>query len=442
MSSERVVIYPSTNREFDSKIQDVINSLSKKGGGEIVLNPGLYRSKPIELISNLKITFLQGVIIQFSDDFSHYNPQFTRWEGTECYALRSMLFAGDCENIILEGPGVLDGLGQKWWSSYQKLRSGIVSDSVKNVQEKLRLLNRNLKFGSGGGGIETNFLRPSLVQFKNCHNVKISGLTLKDSAFWNTHILYSKNIELENLFFINPPDAPNTDGLDIDSSCFVDVKGCNFNVGDDCLCLKSGMDEDGQRVGISCNNIYISNCSMNKGHGGIVFGSETAGGINNIKIKNCTMSGTDRGIRIKTRRGRGGDIKNININDLKMEGVISPIVVNMYYRCGATEDSIGLLSSLDTKTFDPISTPVIENIIIRNIEAHNIKSSAAFFYGIPESPIKNLNVENFIVTTDRNSKIMQPAMDFFDSQPEDYKIVMNNVENLYIKNIVIDGELC
>ncbi|MGL1890866.1 MAG: glycoside hydrolase family 28 protein [Spirochaetaceae bacterium] len=438
MNNIKIFIDANNKNEFTNDIQIAIDECSNKLGGKIILNTGIHKSLPIILKSNIELHLEDEAILLFSDNFSDYESVFTRWEGTECHALRSMIFAVNCTDVKITGAGTIDGLGMKWWAEYKNIRNGILSSEVIKVQNLLRPLNANIDAGSGGGGIDTDFLRPSLIQIKNCNNVLIEGVTLKDSAFWNTHILYSDNIRLKKVIFESPNDAPNTDGLDIDSSSFIDVTDCHFDVGDDCLCLKSGMDADGIRVGKSTHDVRISGCSMFSGHGGIVIGSETSGGIHDIDIRDCVMAGTDRGIRVKTRRKRGGTIKNINIDNLKMDNVICPLVMNMYYRCGASKDQVEYLKSTDEKEFIQDATPVIENISVSNIIATNIRSSAAFFYGLPESYIKNLTLRNFNIKTDSELSKSTPAMDFFDTQPEN-DIFLKNISGFKSSNIKINN---
>ena len=82
-------------------------------------------------------------------------------------------------------------------------------------------------------------------------------------------------------------------------------------------------------------NITIRHSLLMRGHGSITIGSEIAGGAKNVLIENCVFDGTDRGLRIKTRRGRGKDsvIDDITFRDIEMKGVLTPVVVNSFYFC-------------------------------------------------------------------------------------------------------------
>ena len=113
-------------------------------------------------------------------------------------------------------------------------------------------------------------------------------------------ILLVYNIDVKN-----PSDSPNTDGLDPDSSSYINVIGCHFSVGDDCIAIKSGKISMVEKYYKPSSYITIRNCLMEDGHGAIVLGSELSSGVSHLSVSKCYFKNTDRGLRIKTRRGRG-----------------------------------------------------------------------------------------------------------------------------------------
>jgi polygalacturonase len=294
------------------------------------------------------------------------------------------------------------------------------------------------KAGSGGGGIETNFLRPPLVQFNDCSNVTISGITVRNSAFWNTHILYCSDVTIRNVRFSNPSDSPNTDGLDIDSSDNVRISDCFFDVGDDCLALKSGMDEDGRRVGRPTENVTITNCIMRKGHGAVVFGSECAGGIRNVVVSNCIFIDTDRGIRVKSRRKRGGFIENIHVSNIIMENVICPIVLNLYYRCGIKPEEREYANSKKREAVNE-GTPFIRNINVSGISSIRTKSACGVFFGLPEKPIEGIVVRDSYFEMVGQSEPVAPAMDFEDTKAIRRGFFGYNLKDCKLSHIDVKG---
>ncbi len=289
----------------------------------------------------------------------------------------------------------------------------------------------------GGGGIKSFFFRPPLIQFNKCSNVLLDGFTVRNSPFWNTHILYCKNVIIKNATFQNPEDGNNGDGLDIDSCNGVQISGCNFDVNDDCLVFKSGIGEDGIRVNKPCENVVVKNCKMLHGHGSIVMGSETAGGIRNIEISDCVLNGTDRGIRIKSRRGRAGGVENLTLNKITMNGVGCPIVMHLYYECGAQPEEIPALSDRNARPITA-TTPYIRNVKITNVTANNAQTAACVFLGLPERPISNVLFENVKITVDKNGKPGRPAMAFGMKEMHGEGLIVDLVENFVQRNTHIE----
>jgi rhamnogalacturonyl hydrolase YesR/polygalacturonase len=394
-------------------IQQTITFCAKHGGGTVVFPPGIYLTGSIHLCSNLTLYIDLGATLLFSSDFGDYPPVRTRWEGVECYGFSPLVYGSELENISVIGRGTLDGQGEAWWNELRRRRQEGITQPESEFEKQLAQLNPGYESaGSGGGGREIQFLRPPLVQLINCRNVLLEGLTHQNSPFWNTHLVYCDNVVIQNVCFKNPSDAPNTDGLDIDSCRNVRVSNCFFDVGDDCLCLKSGMDEDGKRVGKPTENVTISNCIMLHGHGGVVIGSEIAGNIRNVTISNCQFFGTDRGIRIKARRGRGGTVEDIRVNNIIMQRVLSPIVMNLFYRCGASPSDAFLFETNPQSVTE--ETPIVRNISLSNITARDVRAAAGFLHGLPEMPIQNVRFHDIVIETtcDPQEQGGEPAMVF------------------------------
>src|SRR4030042_474938 len=154
-----------------------------------------------------------GAVIYFSKNFNDYTPVFTRWEGVECFGFHPCIYGKDLENIGITGHGIIDGQGEIWWEELRKRRKeGRIKPELDIEKEIARLNPGYEKAGSGGGGREMQFLRPPLIQFINCKNVTMDGVTCRNSPLWNNHYVYCENVSVNNVKFINPYDAPNTDG--------------------------------------------------------------------------------------------------------------------------------------------------------------------------------------------------------------------------------------
>ncbi|QGH36555.1 glycoside hydrolase family 28 protein [Gracilibacillus salitolerans] len=380
--------------ETDSSaaIQQAIDACETAGGGTVYIPSGTYQTGPFALKSNMTLYLDAGAVLSFTDDFERFPVVKTRWSGYVCYGFMPLIFGENLTNVAIKGDGVIDGNGQAWWKVNKQLRKGEHFQSPKT--EEIAEANKDFTEPADTNLVEwsSQFLRPPLIQFFEADHVTISGVTVKNSPFWNTHLVFCNNVSIQNVTFQNPADTPNGDGLDIDSCQNVRISTCHFDVGDDCVVLKSGINQDGRHYGVPTKNVTVTNCTMHHGHGGVVFGSENSGGIENITVSNCIFDGTDRGIRIKTNRERGSYIRNIVVQNIMMDDVLCPIAINSFYRHGVSKSNPELLNAAPVAVTE--KTPVVEQINISHITARNCRAAAGFIYGLPEMPVKKVSLEH------------------------------------------------
>jgi polygalacturonase len=244
-----------------------------------------------------------------------------------------------------------------------------------------------------------------------------------------------------NLNIINPKDSPNTDALDPESCKQVEILGIYFSVGDDCIALKSGKIYMGAKYKKPSEDITIRQCCMRDGHGCVTIGSEMSGGVRNITVTDCLFINTDRGLRIKTRRGRGKDavIDNIIFENILMDGVMTPLAINCFYFC----DPDGHTSYVQNKDPLPVDdrTPHLRRLSFRNMECKNCHIAAVYVQGLPEQKIKELSFEN--ITFSFAEEAMAGVPEMLDGiQPvSNLGICINNVEELLIQNVTVEGQM-
>ena len=380
-------------------VQDAVDAARGNGQDgatvELIFPAGIYETGPVVLHSDMVITLEEGAIIRFSDDPTRYPPVWTRWEGVECYAMHPLLYASEANNITLRGKGTIEGSGKRWWDAFRNIEAEDRTSPREPWERELAELNPDYRSRPGGGARpQTQFLRPPLVQFWKCSNITLEDITLQNSPFWTLHLVYSRDISIRRMTILNPADAINTDAIDLDSSRDITIEDCLFDVGDDAITLKSGSGADGLRINIPTQNVTARRCRILASHGGIAIGSETAGGIENVLIEDCEFIGTQRAIRLKSRRGRGGTIRNISLSKLRMTGCWCPIVIGQYFAPGVLPEERETVLSLLPQ---PVTsgTPHIRDITISDVTATDIRSTAAFIVGLPEAPIENVTVSRF-----------------------------------------------
>ena len=118
----------------------------------------------------------------------------------------------------------------------------------------------------------------------------------------------------------------------------------------------------------------------------VVIGSEMSAGVRNVTAGNIVCVGTDRAVRIKSTRGRGGVVENIRFSNFVVENVKEPISITAFY----------------TKTDpEPVSerTPVFRDIAISHFTIKNSPCMAKIF-GLPEMPIHRLTISDVVADTE------------------------------------------
>ncbi len=364
-------------------IRKAIDAAAQAGGGTVVFPAGQYLTGPIHLKSNLTLLVEAGAVVKFSADFGDYLPMVrSRWEGTEVTNFSPLIYADHVQNVAIQGRGVLDGQGEAWWNQYRALRVEREKDGVWATatpwQKEFFRLNGRLEMPDDPDRLRSGFLRPPLVQLLDSTNISIRDITLRNSPFWTINPVNCEGVTVSGVTIVNPPEAPNTDGINPESCRNVHISDCHINVGDDCITIKSGRDREARLRGRAAENYTITNSTMLRGHGGVVIGSEMSGGVRNIAVSNCVFDGTDRGIRIKSNRGRGGVVEDVRVSNVVMRNIREEaITLSLLYRQAPPE---------------PFSerTPRFRRIHLGGITGS--ATQAASLVGLEESPLEDIRL--------------------------------------------------
>lgn len=405
-------------------ITKTIAACADAGGGRVVIPAGIWLTGPIQLKSNINLHTEKGALIIFSANRSDYPLIDTWFEGRPEYRCMSPIFGENLENIAITGEGVFDGSGEAWrpvkkfkmtemqwkellasggvldqkgttwWPSKTAMNGAAFLDSLRqNGQQPQRADCEKVR----------DYLRPVLLQLSRCKKILLDGPTFQNSPAWNLHPLMSENITIRNITVRNPWYSQNGDGLDLESCRNVTVYNCNFDVGDDAICLKSGRDEAGRKRGMPTENVQIYDCIVYHGHGGFVIGSEMSGGVRNIEIRDCTFIGTDTGLRFKSTRGRGGIVENIFIKRIFMKDIPAvAITFNLFYSGQAPivdPGQSGVAVSEENLAVTE-ATPQFKNIFITDVIARGA-AQAVELLGLPEMPLQNIEMKNVSISAEK-----------------------------------------
>lgn len=433
-----------------------MQALSQKGGGTLTVPSGIWYTGPIVFQSNINLHLEKGALILFSSNFDLYPLVHTVFEGLDTRRCQSPISGRNLKNIAITGEGSINGSGDAWRplkkskvtdSHWQRVikSGGVVKDGNYWFPSKGSLKGNDMSDMNVPQGDLSDeewksvkdFLRPVMVSFIECENVLLEGVLFENSPSWNIHPLMCKNVIVDNVFVRNPGYSQNGDGLDLESCQNSIIVNSTFDVGDDAICIKSGKDEDGRRRGMPTENVIIDNCKVFQGHGGFVVGSEMSGGVRNISVSNCQFLGTDVGLRFKSRRGRGGVVENIYVNNINMFDIATEsFLFDLYY--GGKSASEALEDGDETPVENIVyevdeTTPVFRNIYVKNLTSRNARR-AMYFNGLPEMNITNINLENTTITSTFGGELSESDGITFKNvkiiPKEGPALILNNVKNM------------
>lgn len=357
-------------------LASAIASLDKLGGGRVLVPAGTWLTGPIHLRSNIELHLAENAVLKFSDVIEDYLPVvFVRGGGIEFYNYSALIYARGCQNIGVTGPGRLDGNAKVWWDWKTKETREQFAMGAAGVPVDQRL------FGTREAAI-----RPSFINFIECKNVLLEGFTIGSGPNWTIHPVYCENIIIRHVTVAT--SGPNNDGIDPDSCRNVLIEHCTFSTGDDCVVLKSGYDQDGRRVARPTENVVMRHSSSQRGHGGLVIGSEMSGSVRNVYMHDCDFEGTDRVLRIKSRPGRGGVVENIFVENVTARALKREVVIlNMDY----TSDPNAIVDT---------HPPVFRNIHVKKVAA-SVAPVAIRITGMDSSLIQNVTFEDVAIVAER-----------------------------------------
>ena len=349
-------------------IQAAIDSCTNAGGGTVHFENGIYLTAPFELKSNVTlIVDSTASIIASQDMYDFYPDDFDTTGGSNPSSYRPLITSNYADNITIAGNGIIDGQGEPWWQAF---RSGTITT------------------------------RPRLIQLNHGKHLLLKDITLKNSPQFHFVPSWCIDVTVDNVTILSPEDAPNTDGIDPMTSHHIRIKNCYIDTGDDNVAIKSG-NYDPSYPNAGSSDIIVSDCTFLNGHG-VSIGSETNGDVDSMLVENCSFNGTDNGIRIKSNRTRGGNVRGITYKNLTMTNVGYPILFSEYYPDVPDQN--------DPPQQITSTTPYYHDITVEGLTATNCRYGGIII-GLPETPMTNIYLSNVNISANTGLRIRNAAVD-------------------------------
>lgn len=368
--------------------QKAMAACNKAGGGRVVVPEGEWLSGPIHFKSNCNLYLSEGATIVFSDDSSLYLPAVkTSWEGTECMNYSPLLYAYECENIAISGPGKLAPKMDFWRTWFKRPASHIQATRQLYAMCSTNVPVEQRRMETPGAN-----MRPHLIHFNRCSNIQLSDFKIRESPFWTIHLFLCKDVWAHHLDVY--AHGHNNDGIDVEMTQHVIIEDCRFDQGDDAVVLKSGRNQDAWRLATPTQDVVVRRCEIVQGHCLLGIGSEMAGGVRRVYMHDCHSSrAVYRLFYLKTNHRRGGFIEDItldNVSAARMKRVFE-IDTDVLYQW---RDIVPTFETAITR---------IRNISIRNV---NCREAEAIFEirGDQRDPVQGVFIEN--VHVDRLTKFV------------------------------------
>lgn len=340
-------------------------------GGTVHLPAGTYLSKPLVLRTKTTLALDRGAILQASPVQADYLKGGGDWLKARGGAFTPFLSGRNLQDVVIEGPGVIDGHGEVWWDEAEKARRRVSGYTLP---------------------------RPNLVELSQATNLRVLNLTLRNSPKFHLVPAECDGVVISNTTILAPEHAANTDAIDPSSCRHVLITHCTIDVGDDNVAIKSGRRVAGRQFG--CEDIVVTDCTFLHGHG-VSIGSETGGGVRNVLVANCTFENTENGLRIKSQQGKGGLVENIHYRHITMKNVDPAITFTCYYQNNSARDaSTNRPPAVSPAPFRAGGTPVYRDITITDLTA-TCPRSAGLINGLPECCVSNVVLKYVTIASAR-----------------------------------------
>jgi len=360
-------------------IQKAIDEVSANNGGILVFSKGSYLTGHLILKSNINLQFDEGSVLLGSinpEDYKIYNhadsPQSPKEDDN---AKQALLLAHKVKNISITGKGTIDGRGRELALYVDSLHhKGIKIDEKYNVRR-----NR-----------PSELARPKIINFSECDNVVVKGVTVKNSSGWVQTYEMCNNLTIDGITVVSRAFW-NNDGMDVTDCHNVRIVNCNVDAADDGICLKS------YYPGHYGDSIYIANCTVRSSANAVKFGTASWGGFKNVVIENIKVIDTYRSC-IAIESVDGGFIENVKVSNIIGVNTGNAIFIKLGHRAGDKPGVVKNISLKNIKVQVPFGRPD-EAYDMRGPDLpfqHNTFPSS--ITGIPGYYVENVSLENIEIT--------------------------------------------
>jgi polygalacturonase len=367
-------------------IQAAINKVDGDGGGTVIVPAGTFLTGALFLKPKVNLTLETGALLLGSTNIADYPSMPTRIEGHFQVWRPAIINASGCDGLQITGSGTLQGGGQPYWDAFRAARKA--NNKTKNLDVD----------------------RPRNMFIEYSKNVLISGISLRDSGFWNIHLYDCQNVTVEGVDIRAGSKSPSTDGIDVDSCQYVTIHKCYIADNDDEIALKGtkGPLADQDKGSPAVEHIRISDCTFGHGGGIISLGSE-ATDVRDVIAENCKIVGPESNhvLTVKLRPDTPQHYSDIHLRNI-------------------VDDAPGTMINLApwTQYFD-LEGHAPPSQLVENVSIVNVTGTTTGFGkidGPANSVVRDLTLKDINLTVTKPGAVIQ------------------NVQGLKVENVMINGQ--
>jgi polygalacturonase len=379
-----------------ASIQKAIDDCAGGGGGTIRFPAGRYLTGTIQIKSNVSLRFEEGATLLGSTNAGDYRNLDPFIDGSGNPMGHALIVALDADHVGIEGSGTIDGQSPK----------------LKAAEKRYTM-------------------RPFLIRWVRCTNVTVRDIHLTNPGAWTLDFFQTKDAVVEGVTIRSRGlGMQNNDGIDLDSSENVRVRKCDIESGDDALVIKATSATKPSR------DIVATDCKLSSRTNAIKLGTESIGGFEKISVSNCQIVNTKMaGIGLYTVDG--GDLHDVTISDVTMDGVGAGISIRLGSRLKSFRQG-------DQAKAEPGK---LSDVTIKNVTARNIGLIGMIINGIPGHPVEDVTMENIQMelpgggtAADAKRQLPEkasayPEFDMFGNTTPAYGLYARHVRGIKLENV-------
>ncbi len=436
-------------------IQKALDEAAGKHGVVLVAG-GAYTTGTISIHSDTTLFIASDSSLNASRNLDNFDDAFVK--------------AVNAENVTICGGGRINGNGEYFVylpkerpllkpMGYTKLPP-VLKDPLGRPEDTCRFAYRARiryaedKWEEG----KENIKRPMYTLWiRGCKNVDLHNIIIRDSLDWSLSIDMSEHVSVESLIIDNNRHVANTDGIDIMSSSYVNVRHVFVSTADDGLCVKAPMLQGHDSINVAdsemkmgpCHDITIEDATVISVMNAFKIGTETYFPIRNVKCSDCVFMLPDifpggvSGISIES--ADGSDIENIELKNITMKNIAVPVFISLCRR-----NKFGYLSEEDRKAKEKGGS--VDSITIENVKAEGMESTC-IITGFKDDEgyigrVRNITIRNMeaeYLDNEERLEILPEIRENVKDYPESnalgdmpsYGFYIRHAENVKLENVRI-----